>query len=66
MKQMSQGLMDHINKLREWSHAKKAGMDSGAMPEFNIPADAYTPCPCGSGHKYKFCCRPFLGRGKKK
>lgn len=22
-----------------------------------IPSDPYAPCPCGSGKKYKFCCR---------
>src|SRR6266545_7788126 len=21
------------------------------------PEDTYGPCPCGSGQKYKFCCR---------
>jgi hypothetical protein len=20
--------------------------------------DVYAPCPCGSGKKYKWCCRP--------
>jgi tetratricopeptide (TPR) repeat protein len=27
-----------------------------ALRERMSPADAYSPCPCGSGEKYKFCC----------
>ncbi|HMP59402.1 MAG TPA: tetratricopeptide repeat protein, partial [Gemmatales bacterium] len=23
--------------------------------------DAYAPCPCGSGKKFKWCCQPFWG-----
>ncbi|MFH0901602.1 MAG: SEC-C metal-binding domain-containing protein [Pseudomonadota bacterium] len=24
--------------------------------------DGYAPCPCGSGKKYKWCCRGRAGR----
>ena len=27
-----------------------------ALIERLAPANAYDPCPCGSGKKYKFCC----------
>ncbi|MHB8897766.1 MAG: hypothetical protein ACYC6Y_03360 [Thermoguttaceae bacterium] len=26
-----------------------------------MPLDAYSPCPCGSGKKIKFCCKDLLG-----
>ena len=26
-----------------------------------MPIDAYSPCPCGSGKKIKFCCKDLLG-----
>jgi len=26
--------------------------------------EAYDPCPCGSGKKFKFCCRSSRGHGK--
>ena len=26
----------------------------------NIIPDAYSPCPCNSGKKYKFCCKPIF------
>ncbi len=26
--------------------------------------DPYDPCPCGSGKKFKFCCRKKSGQGK--
>ena len=28
-----------------------------AKPPFPAPASPYDPCPCGSGKKYKFCCK---------
>lgn len=28
-----------------------------AIKEKTAPDDVYAPCPCGSGLKYKFCCR---------
>jgi hypothetical protein len=27
-------------------------------------ADAYEPCPCGSGKKFRFCCMKGYGAGK--
>lgn len=27
-----------------------------ALKQKMIPEDIYTPCPCGSGKKFKFCC----------
>lgn len=30
---------------------------SEASPRLPAPASPYDPCPCGSGKKYKFCCR---------
>src|SRR4029077_3595816 len=24
-----------------------------------MPLDAYAPCPCGSGKKFKWCCQPI-------
>jgi len=24
-----------------------------------MPLDAYSPCPCGSGKKFKWCCQPI-------
>jgi SEC-C motif len=27
-----------------------------AIQQRNTPTNAYVPCPCGSGKKYKFCC----------
>jgi hypothetical protein len=24
--------------------------------------DAYSPCPCGSGKKFKWCCQPFYSQ----
>lgn len=26
-----------------------------------MPIDAYSPCPCGTGKKIKFCCKDLLG-----
>jgi tetratricopeptide (TPR) repeat protein len=26
-----------------------------------MPINAYDPCPCGSGKKFKWCCQPFYG-----
>ena len=25
-----------------------------------MPIDAYSPCPCGTGKKIKFCCKDLL------
>ena len=32
-----------------------------AIQQKMIPEDVYSPCPCGSGKKFKFCCakKPF-------
>lgn len=30
-----------------------------------MPVDAYAPCPCGSGKKFKWCCQPFYHRIEK-
>jgi len=32
-----------------------------AIQQKMIPDDVYSPCPCGSGRKFKFCCakKPF-------
>ena len=27
-----------------------------ALKQKKIPTDVYSPCPCGSEKKYKFCC----------
>ena len=27
-----------------------------ALKQKGKPVDVYSPCPCGSGKKYKFCC----------
>ncbi len=27
-----------------------------------MPVDAYSPCPCGSGKKFKWCCQPFFAQ----
>jgi uncharacterized protein YchJ len=27
------------------------------------PVDVYAPCPCGSGNKFKFCCRSKVQEG---
>ena len=27
-----------------------------AIQQKMIPDDVYSPCPCGSGKKFKFCC----------
>jgi hypothetical protein len=27
-----------------------------AIEQEFIPDDVYSPCPCGSGRKFKFCC----------
>jgi len=27
-----------------------------AIQQKMIPDDVYSPCPCGSGRKFKFCC----------
>lgn len=27
------------------------------------PIDVYAPCPCGSGKKFKFCCRAKVRGG---
>jgi len=29
----------------------------GTPPPPAPPRDPYDPCPCGSGKKYKFCCK---------
>ena len=44
------------------THSLKSGRSPGASPNMEAPAraypgtDRYAPCPCNSGHKYKFCC----------
>ena len=34
-------------------------LPSGSKPK-DLLGDAYDPCPCASGKKYRFCCRPIL------
>jgi uncharacterized protein YecA (UPF0149 family) len=45
-----------------WANAAESAQDRraprAAPPTIKPPIDVYAPCPCGSGKKYKFCCKP--------
>src|SRR5437588_1410520 len=37
-----------------------------AIPENTWPVGPYEPCPCGSGRKYKFCCKGRIAEEREK
>ena len=47
----------------QWETALREAMEGGVVRpvSLNIGKDRNDPCPCGSGRKYKFCCRSAYG-----
>ena len=42
--------------------AKSPSAAARTEEAFRPPGDVYAPCPCGSGKRYKWCCRPSRSR----
>lgn len=43
--------------------AVRRARDSGASSATQQAVDVDGPCPCGSGEKFKLCCREKTGKG---
>lgn len=68
MEKMAKAVIDVFNNTRLWSNyghtpveasAERRGKTSRTMPQlasFDAPDSRNSPCPCGSGKKYKHCC----------
>lgn len=48
---------DHAQMQAKLMAAERAALANGATHVSNHEIDPYAACPCGSGNKYKFCCR---------
>lgn len=43
--------------------ASRNAIVGGATKLVQQSVEPYGPCPCGSGNKFKFCCRAKIGQG---